>query len=106
MNILSLIEICENNKFVPIYQFISGIVDYIKICIPILLIVICMLDLGKIVMSGKEDDIKKHQKILSKRLISGVGVFFVITIVSVIFGLIPIDNEGNTMNQCIEHILK
>jgi mannose/fructose/N-acetylgalactosamine-specific phosphotransferase system component IIC len=59
----------------------------IQIGIPILLIIFGMLDLGKAVVAGKEDEIKKNQQLLVKRAISAVAVFFVVTLVTLVFGL-------------------
>jgi len=71
-----------------IVKFIrDGVIPVIQIGIPILLIIFGMIDLGKAVMAGKEDEIKNAQKLLIKRAISAVAVFFVTTIVVLLFGL-------------------
>lgn len=65
-----------------------GVVPIIQIGIPIILILLGMLDLGKAVMAGKEDEMKKAQSQLLKRAIYAVGVFFVITLVTLVFNLL------------------
>jgi len=72
-----------------ILTFVKGIIGLIQIIIPIILIVMGMLDLGKAVMAGKEDDIKKAQGMLMKRVIAGVAVFFVGLLIGVIMGMVP-----------------
>ena len=46
-----------------------------------------MIDLGKAVVAGKDDEIKKNQQLLVKRAISAVAVFFVVTLVTLVFGI-------------------
>lgn len=71
----------------------DGIIPLIQIGIPIILILLGMFDLGKAVMASKEDEIKSAQKLLIKRCIYAVAIFFVVFIVQLVFGLI--DNSGN-----------
>lgn len=71
----------------------DGIIPLIQIGIPIILILLGMFDLGKAVMASKEDEIKLAQKLLIKRCIYAVAIFFVVFIVQLVFGLI--DNSGD-----------
>lgn len=71
----------------------DGIIPLIQIGIPIILILLGMFDLGKAVMASKEDEIKSAQKVLIKRCIYAVAIFFVVFIVQLVFGLI--DNSGD-----------
>ena len=77
---------CEDSA--SIWQLLGHVVNIVKIVIPIIIILLAMLDLGKAVMAGKEDEIKNAQKMLIKRLIYGVIIFFVVTIVQTVFNLI------------------
>jgi len=65
----------------------DGIMPLFQIGIPIILIVLGTIDLGKAVIASKEDEIKNAQKMLIKRAIYAVAVFFVVTIVSLVFSL-------------------
>ena len=53
----------------PLMNILHSVVDLLKFGIPILLILFGMLDLGKAVMAGKEDEMKKAQGTLIKRFI-------------------------------------
>ena len=64
------------------------IVNLIKWGVPILLIIFGMLDLGKAVMAGKEDEMKKAQGTLIKRVIYAVAVFLVVTIVTFVMTIV------------------
>lgn len=80
----------------PIVRFVKhGIFPIIQIGIPIILIVLGTLDLGKAVIASKEDEIKNAQKMLIKRCIYAVMVFFVVLIVKLVFGLFADTNNEN-----------
>ena len=77
------------DTLMPLIKLIKhGIIPLIQIGIPIILILLGMLDLGKAVMASKEDEIKAAQKLLVKRLVYAVAIFFVVLIVQVVFGLL------------------
>ena len=74
---------------------VSTVITLIKIAVPILLIVFGMLDLGKAVVASKEDEIKNAQKMLIKRAIYAVAIFFVVLIVQLVFGLLDYTEDSN-----------
>ena len=74
-----------------ITDLIGTIVNIIKIGVPIILIIMGMIDLGKAVASQKEDEIKKGQKTLISRAIAAGIVFFVVAIVQFLIGLVSGD---------------
>lgn len=83
---------CDN--LMPIIRLIkNGVIPLIQIGIPIILILLGMLDLGKAVMASKEDEIKGAQKLLIKRCIYAIAIFFVVLIVQLVFSLV--DNSGD-----------
>lgn len=88
-------ETCDPslNVLVSVVKTILGV---IQIAIPIALIVLGTIDLGKAVIASKEDDIKKNQGILIKRVIAAVLVFLVATIITFAMGLIG----GNAWKVC------
>ena len=81
----------------PIWQIIGWVLWVFKIVIPIVIIVFGMIDLGKAVMGSKEDEIKKAQSTFIKRLMAAALVFFVITIVQFLVGIL--DNAGERDGQ-------
>lgn len=75
-----------------------GIFPILQIGIPIILIVLGTLDLGKAVISSDEKEVKAAQSRLMKRCIYAVAVFFIVTIVQLVFNLInnvAASNAGN-----------
>lgn len=75
----------------------STIVLIIKIAVPVLLVIMGMIDLGKGVVAQKEDEIKKAQQMFIKRLVAGLLVFFAITIVQMLVNFADNDRDGNVM---------
>ena len=97
------------DTLMPLVKLIKhGLIPLIQIGIPIILIILGMLDLGKAVMASKEDEIKSAQKLLIKRAIYAVAIFFVVLIVQVVFGLLDttgdagIAGAGNSWAECWE----
>ena len=91
------------STLLPLIRLIRhGLIPLIQIGIPIILIILGMFDLGKAVMASKEDEIKSAQKLLIKRAVYAVAIFFVVLIVQVVFGLLSTtgDSEiyGDSMN--------
>lgn len=72
----------------PIINLLKNLVTLLQWLIPIGLIIFGMLDLGKAVIAGKEDEMKKATGTLVKRVIYAIAVFLVVTIVSFAMGLV------------------
>lgn len=82
---------------------VSTIINIMKVVIPIMVVVFGLLDLGKAVMQQKEDDIKKSQGLLVKRLIIAVLVFFVVSLVQFLVSLVGgTDPDNNKFWDCFD----
>jgi len=101
----TLDAICFGNT-IPhqITSIISLLINFIKVGVPLLLIIFGMLDLGKAVIAQKEDDIKKGQNTFIKRIIAAAIVFFVVVIVQVVIQLVGGDN-GAEIWQCVNDLI-
>ena len=85
-NLFQIMDECGG--ILPILRFIrKGIFPIIQIGIPILLILMGTIDLGKAVMSNDDKEIK--------RAIAAVAVFFVTTIVTVVFSWLGSTGDSN-----------
>ena len=81
-----ILDNCEDLRVV--IGLVKGVIGLIQFGVPILLIIFGMIDLGKAVMAGKEDEMKAAQKILLKRFIYAIAVFLVVYLVTFAMGLI------------------
>ena len=82
-----LVSVCSSN-FQPIWSVVGFIVKAIWIGVPILLIVLGSIDLGKAVIASKEDEVKKAWKAFGRRFLYAVGVFLVVWAVGFVFTLV------------------
>ena len=95
---LFLAQKCQFPDLLPFIRLVkNGIIPLIQIGIPIVLIVLGMFDLGKAVVASKEDEIKAAQKILIKRVIYAVIIFFVVFLVQAIFNVVA--GSGNDVKN-------
>ena len=93
-------QYCQS--LMPVIRIVrDGIIPLIQIGIPIVLIVLGTIDLGKAVIASKEDEIKNAQKMLIKRCIYAAAVFFVVTLVTIVFGLLSKANNPGDENQAV-----
>ena len=79
---------------------VHTIITIIKIAVPILLVVLGSIDLLKGMISQKEDEIKKGQHTLIKRIIAGVLIFFVVTIVQLVISLVTNSSDSQNIWSC------
>ena len=80
---------------------VSTIVTIIKIGVPIILIVMGMIDMGKAVASQKDDEIKKGQKTLISRCIAAGIVFFVTAIVQLLVSIVATGDNDKNIWTCV-----
>ena len=96
MNIVEFLATCDvfgvgtdaNTTFIQIIGTARLVVKVLQILIPIALIIWGTIDLGKAVIAGKEDDIKKGRGTFIKRLVAALIVFLVPFIVNLVINLV------------------
>ena len=94
---------CGDFTFMGILPYItSTVVTLIQIVIPIILIIMGMLDLGKAIVQQKEDDIKKGQSAFMKRVIAAVVIYLIVAIVQLVVSVVTDDSNGTTITSCID----
>jgi len=94
---------CGQDTYIPfqLVNLVRSIINLIKLGVPILFIIMGMLDLGKVVVASKDEEMKKHRKNFVSRLIIAVAVFFVVSIVQVAIGLVDSTDETLACMKCI-----
>lgn len=90
---------------VKIANAVHTIILAIQIAVPVLLVIFGMLDLLKAMTGAKEDEIKKGQQILVKRVITAVLIFFIIAIVKAIVGLAAGEKDSQNIMSCADCFL-
>lgn len=82
-------------------ELISFLVNLLKIATPIILIFVSIITLFKAIVSSKDDEIKKAQSSLVKKIIAAVMVFFVISIVQFVIMKVADSTETDNISKCL-----
>lgn len=83
---------CGDTK--DIWQFIGNILTVLKILIPVGIIALGMVDLGKAVIASDDKAIKSAGGSLAKRFAAGIIIFFIPVLVKVIFNLMSAGSDA------------
>lgn len=88
----------------PVFRIVrKGIFPIIWIGIPIILILMGTIDLGKAVISSDDKEIKASTGRLVKRIVYAVIIFFMVTIVSLVMSLITKSGDADMINPTEEN---
>lgn len=94
---------CTNSA--NIWQLVGYFLLVFKIVIPLLLIIFGMIDLGKAVIASDDKAVSKAAKSLIMRVIAGVVMFLVPTLVGLIFkmvgGFTSVKDQYDVCASCI-----
>ena len=92
-------DVCDD--LMPFINLVkNGILPIIQIGIPILLIIMGSLDLGKAVMASDDKEIKAATSKLIKRAIAAAAVFFVVFAVNLVMNILS-DNSKNADDETV-----
>ena len=80
-----------NYTFIQVIGTARLVVRVLQIAIPILLIIMGTIDLGKAVVAKKEEDITKNRGMFVKRVLSAILVFLLPFIVNIVIGYVSSD---------------
>lgn len=86
-------------------EITSFAVNLLKIATPIILIIVGIIQIIKAVSSTNEDEIKKAQGGLIKKVIIAVMIFMVISLTQFIINFIAEDSESSIANNCFKCFL-
>lgn len=85
---MTTVDCSAGSEIVQVIAIVRLVMNVICIVVPIVMIVLGTIDLFKAVTASKDEEIKKKQQTLIKRIIAGILVFLVPTIVSLLMNLI------------------
>ena len=91
-------NICNNSDVLSAFRIAGVIISIIKIVIPLLIIIYGMIDFGKVVISKDDKEINKSTGRLIKRIIAGVLIYFIPTIVLALFDYLELSELHNSEN--------
>ena len=95
MNFLKTITIDSGNcqGLGQIVQLIRNVLNIAFILLAIVLVVLIIIDLFKAVVASEEKEVKGYQKAAIRRVIYTIAIFFVVSIVTLVFNLVG-DTSG------------
>lgn len=79
---------------------IDSALQYVRIIVPILLILLGTLDIGKAVIASREEEMRKAQTTFIKRAIAAICVFLVPIFVNIVMSLADIVWQGKDYSYC------
>ena len=86
-------------------RFLGYVIFFLIIIIPLIIIIVATVDLGKAVISGDDKSINDAFKALLKRIVAGILIFFVPTIIGVFTNAIAsfteIKDDYNRLETCL-----
>lgn len=99
---------CGNNyvQNIPskILRLTKFIYNFVQVLVPIAIVLLGSIDLVKAVAGQKDDEIQKGYKVLIKRLVAAVIVFFVLAIVKLLISIVSDNSSG--IIDCVDCFLK
>lgn len=81
----------------------DGIFPIMQIVIPIILVVLCTFDLGRAVIGSDDKENKKILKRIVRRLVFAILIFFIVTVINLIFTMVGNITENEALirwSQC------
>ena len=99
---------CGDIKDIPeqVPRIMSFIINLLKIVVPILLVLVSIINILKALASSKEDEIKKAQSTLIKKIIAAVMAFLVVSIVQFVINKVAdSDEEKGNIASCLDCFL-
>lgn len=86
-------------------ELINFFVNLLKIATPLILIFVSIITLFKAVVASKEDEMKKAQSSLIKKIIAAIMVFFIISIVQFVIMKVADSGEKDELSTCLSCFL-
>lgn len=91
----------ENSKSVLLLKKVYG---YIKILVPVLIVILSIIDFVKAVATGKDDDMKKGINKFAKRIIVAIIIILVPAIIKILIGVSGISNQYSGVSDSLKTI--
>ena len=97
MYFFQMLTTCDD--LMPLIKLIQGVLAIIQFVIPVLLILLGTIDLGKAVISSDDKEVKAAQGRLIKRVIYAVAIFFIALLVQLVMGLVDTSTADDTKDN-------
>ena len=99
VNNMFLLSFCDDGHVLETIRIFLIVFDVIKSVVAMIIIILGIKDFIGVTMNGKDDKIKEAFVMLVRRIIAGLVVFFIPTIIGGILN--SIDSDMYAYNECI-----
>jgi len=100
----SSIKFCDYAGTRRTFKMIGLFINLARIIVPLIIIITESISLTKVIISGKQEDLSDNWRILVRKIIAGLVIFFLPTIIDfTIDSLVGYDDSGFT--QCSNCLL-
>lgn len=82
-------------KAEPVLSLIGTFITIFRWAIPVLLIIIGSIDIGRAMVAQKPDEIKKSYTGLLKRVVAGLIIFFLPPLIGLVINAVDTTGAGN-----------
>lgn len=97
---------CEISGVLKIILFVKKLLSYVCVIVPMGLIVMVSIDIGKNVIAGREDEMKKNVSVAMKRIIYCMCIFLVPSVVNLAVNMVndAVKNANVTASSCTDNL--
>ena len=81
-------SICSEAPILKAFRALGYVLLIVKVVVPILIILFACIDLGKAVIASDDKEIKTATTRVIKRVVAGVIIYFLPTIINTVFDLV------------------
>lgn len=96
---IAFAESCDGLLTQDAAELLSDIIGYIRVGVPVLLMILCAGDFVSVITSQDDNAMKKAGSRIVKRFIAAAAVFFVPLIISVILNIDAVKNSLNLVDD-------
>ena len=101
MGKMLILGFCDKSYIMQVMLIVKIIFKLLCLLAPIIIIIVSSIHLFKIVLNGQEDDLKEALRVSVKRIIAGLVIFFIPTIINYAFTNIVDVSDVNFL-ACME----
>ncbi len=100
-----LLSLCDKSYIVQVMLIVKTVFKLLCYLAPLIIIIISSIHIFKVVLNGKEDDLKDALKVTVKRIIAGLIIFFLPAMINYVFTSLVKGNEVDFI-ACFESASK
>lgn len=99
---------CGKDVYFPVFlvKLVANLVEFVKIMVPVAIIIVGMIELVKAVIAGEEKQMSESKDKLIRKFVSGIMIFLVFAVVQFLFTVIPnfTDDDFDVM-ECMAQFI-